>query len=325
MNKLVVTTCVGSFVIKHGDGSFRILEEKRFTNKEIIDQPTKYEQELLAKHGAILLKPDVKNFKQLYAGVSAALASGLSDLRKNNLAMTKRAIKLSVTQDNTLIQTSNSISEITKMLNLLAKRLREWYGYTLPEFVDTTESHESFINALATFDRPALMKKLNIREEETMGAALDQKDLEPVHELAQQLNTLVTLRKKHEAYLEKTMRAYCANVTSVAGVAIGAKLIAKAGSLKRLSQFPASTVQLLGAEKALFRHLRTGARSPKYGLIFEHDLVGKLDKKSRGKMARCLADKISIAAKVDYFKGKFVGEQLKRLVEKRCNELRGRK
>lgn len=325
MNKLVVTTCIGSFVLKHGDGSFRILEEKRFTQKEILEQPKKYEHELLAKHGAFLLTPETKNFRQLYAGVSAAFASGLwlSDLRKNNLAMTKRAIKQSVTPDNTLIQTSNSISEITKMLNLLVKRLREWYGYILPEFVDTTESPEVFINALATFDRPALMKKMNIKEEESMGAALDQKHLEPIHELAQQLNHLVALRKKQESYLEKTMQGYCPNVTSVAGTAIGAKLLAKAGSLKRLSTLPASTVQLLGAEKALFRHLRTGARSPKYGLIFEHDLIGKLDKKNRGKMARCLADKISIAAKVDYFKGKFVGDQLKKMVEKRCAELKG--
>lgn len=312
MNKLVVTTCVGSFVLKHGDGSFRILEQGN-------------EHELLKKHSALLLTPDTKNFRQLYAGVCTVLSPMLSDLRKNNLALTKRAIKQSVTPDNTLIQTSNSISEITKMLNLLVKRLREWYGYILPEFVDTTESPEAFINALATFDRAALMKKMNIKEEESMGAALDQKHLEPIHELAQQLNHLVALRKKQESYLEKTMQGYCPNVTSVAGVAIGAKLLAKAGSLKRLSTLPASTVQLLGAEKALFRHLRTGARSPKYGLIFEHDLIGKLDRKSRGKMARCLADKISIAAKVDYFKGKFVGDQLKKMVEKRCNELGGRR
>ena len=311
MNKLIVTTCIGSFVLKHGDGSFRILE-----------QSTESEQHILKKHSALLLTPETKNFKQLYAGVCTALNPFLSNIRKNNLLQTKRAIKNSVTQDNTLVQAAQSISEITKSINLLVKRLREWYGFALPEFVDKTESPEALVNALATMERSALLKKINLKEEESMGAVLKDTDLQPIKELARQLNGLLELKKKQEAYLEKTMASHCPNVHVVAGTAIGAKLLAKAGSLKRLSILPASTVQILGAEKALFRHLRTGARPPKYGLIFEHDLVGKLDKKNRGKMARCLADKISIAAKVDYFKGKFVGEQLKKLVEKRCSELR---
>ncbi len=310
MNKLVVTTCIGSFVLKHGDGSFRILEQGN-------------EQELLKKHSALLLTPDTKNFRQLYTGVCTALEPRLSDLRKNNLLLTKRAIKQSVTPDNALIQATQSISEITKSINLLVKRLREWYGFALPEFVDRTESPEALVNALATMERSALLKKINLKEEESMGAALKENDLQPIKELAKQLNSFLELKKKQEAYLEKTMAGHCPNVHAVAGTAIGGKLLAKAGSLKRLSTLPASTVQLLGAEKAFFRHLRTGARQPKYGLIFEHDLIGKLDKKSRGKMARCLADKISIAAKVDYFKGRFVGDQLKKMVEKRCAQLKG--
>ncbi len=310
MNKLIVTTCIGSFVLKHGDGSFRILEQGN-------------EQELLKKHNALLLTPGTKNFRQLYAGVSNALEPRLSDIRKNNLLLAKRAIKQSVTQDNMLIQATQSISEITKSISLLVKRLREWYGFALPEFVNRTESPEALVNALATTERIALLRKIGLKEEESMGAAMKQEDLQPIRELAQQLNSCIELKKKQGVYLEKTMVAHCPNVHAVAGTAIGAKLLTKAGSLKRLSILPASTVQLLGAEKAFFRHLRTGARQPKYGLIFEHDLIGKLDKKNRGKMARCLADKISIAAKVDYFKGKFVGGQLKKQVEKRCAQLKG--
>ena len=90
-----------------------------------------------------------------------------------------------------------------------------------------------------------------------------------------------------------------------------AKLMALAGSLKHLSQIPASTVQLLGAEKALFRHMTTGAKCPKYGILFQHPYVSQAKKQVQGKIARLLADKISIAVKVDYFKGAFIGDTLK--------------
>ncbi len=307
MNKLIITTPIGSFIIKHSDDSFRILEEKK--------EPT--------AHGALVLEPTLKNFKQLYEGVSTALAPYLPELRKRNLALTKKAIKDSLTTDTLLIQTTQSIGEIAKAANLMMKRLREWAGYTLPEFVQRTESHEALAKALATTNRAALLKKMNLREEESMGAVLADEDLTPIKELAQQLHELLEARKKLEIYLEKMMRITYPNVYAVAGSTIGAKLLAKAGSLKRLSRLPASTVQLLGAEKAFFRHLKTGARQPKYGLLFEHELMSKVAKKNRGKMARCLADKISIAAKVDYFRGVFVGDQLKKQVEKKFTGLKG--
>ena len=82
------------------------------------------------------------------------------------------------------------------------------------------------------------------------------------------------------------------------------------GSLKRLIMLPSSTVQLLGAEEALFRHIKTGARCPKYGVLHDHPLVSRSKKKESGKVARVLASKISIAARVDYAKGKFIGDKL---------------
>ena len=116
------------------------------------------------------------------------------------------------------------------------------------------------------------------------------------------------------------MKLLCPNITAVAGAVIGAKLLAIAGSLKKLSLFPASTVQLLGAEKALFRHLKTGAKSPKYGILHEHPLIAQAKKKDHGKVARLLADKIAIAAKVDFFKGNYVGDKLKKDIERRIKK-----
>jgi nucleolar protein 56 len=107
----------------------------------------------------------------------------------------------------------------------------------------------------------------------------------------------------------------------VAGATIGARLIAKAGGLDRLARLPASTVQVLGAEKALFRALRTGARPPKHGILFQHDAVHTAPKWQRGKIARALANKIAIAARIDFYRGTKEGG-LTATLEKRLDEIR---
>jgi nucleolar protein 56 len=113
------------------------------------------------------------------------------------------------------------------------------------------------------------------------------------------------------------MEAYCKNLKTVAGISIGAKLIEHAGSLRRLVMLPSSTIQILGAEKALFRHIKTGARPPKYGLIFEHKFVQAGKKPDQGKRARALADKISISVRLDYFHGEFMGDKMNAQLEEK--------
>ncbi|MDP7323460.1 MAG: C/D box methylation guide ribonucleoprotein complex aNOP56 subunit, partial [Candidatus Woesearchaeota archaeon] len=156
-------------------------------------------------------------------------------------------------------------------------------------------------------------KKLNLKE--SIGSSLKKADLSPIISIALQISNLYKLLKTQETYLEQCMNRYCPNITAITGSLIGAKLLNQAGSLKHLSEFPSSTIQLLGAEKALFRHLKTGANSPRYGFLHEHPLLAKSKKKIQGKVARALADKIAIAAKVDYFKGKPIGEKLRKSLE----------
>jgi nucleolar protein 56 len=148
-----------------------------------------------------------------------------------------------------------------------------------------------------------------------MGADLDYKDIKPIMNLAESAKALYQLRDTHEQYLDALMKEYCPNVHALAGTLITAKLIAHAGGLMDLAKMPASTVQLLGAEKALFRHLKTGARPPKYGVIFQHPLISKARREDKGRASRALADKISIAARVDAFEGKFIGDRLKQELE----------
>jgi nucleolar protein 56 len=209
------------------------------------------------------------------------------------------------------------VDEIDKVINNLAKRLREWYELYNPEFSRSIESHEKFAELIQKKTRKELLKEVKISEQESMGAEISKKDLEPVMNLAKEISSLFSLRAEQIKYIEKSMKEQLPNVSAVCGEIIGAKLLAVAGSLEKLALFPASTVQMLGAEKALFRHIKTGAKPPKFGIIINHPLVTNAKQSEKGKVARMLADKISIAARIDFFKGEFRGDTLRKEVEKR--------
>lgn len=120
---------------------------------------------------------------------------------------------------------------------------------------------------------------------------------------------------KEDNDVKENFEEMCRNLCSLAGKELGLKLISHAGSLKKLASMPSSKIQLLGAEKALFKHLKHGTPSPKHGMIFHHPLVSKA--KNKGKAARLLADKIAIAARIDYFRGKFIGDMLRKQVKEK--------
>lgn len=227
------------------------------------------------------------------------------ELRKTNIEETKKKVKESVKADNFIIQTISHIDELNRVSNILVKRLREWYELYNPEFSRRVRDHAKFVELI--------LEKKDKKEKESMGADFSKENLEPINKIASEIDVLFKLKEKQEKYLSGLMEKTCPNLTAVAGYLIGAKLISLAGSLKKLMEFPSSTVQLLGAEKALFRHMRTGAKSPKHGIIHEHPLVSKA--KEKGKAARAVADKISVAVKVDYFKGEFIGNKLRKELE----------
>lgn len=239
------------------------------------------------------------------------------DFYSKNIDITKKKIRESVNEDNLVIQSANHLDEMNKIINTLAKRLREWYELYNPEFSRSIQSHEKFAEIIMKKSKDQLLKELGLKKANTMGADFSKADLKPMFELAELILIVFESKKQKERYLESVMKKYCPNMVALTGGLIGAKLLAIAGSLRRMVMFPASTIQLLGAEKALFRHMRTGSRVPKYGVIHDHPLIQKVAKKDKGKAARTLADKISIAVKVDYFKGEFIGDKLKKQVEAR--------
>jgi len=156
-----------------------------------------------------------------------------------------------------------------------------------------------------------------------MGYDVEEDDLEILKVLGEELKNMINIKEKVTKYLEETMKNYAPNLSKVAGTILGAKLIEKAGTLKKLALMPSSTIQILGAEKALFRHLRRGTKPPKHGLILQHTYMKKVDFKDRGKMARTLSAKIALTAKVDFYsKGKeLIWEKINEELEQRIKRL----
>ncbi len=235
-------------------------------------------------------------------------AKKLHDLYLKNLEQTKEDLRKAVTEDQLIFQAIANISEIEKVSNLLSKRLREWYSWYHPELSRATEDHLRFAELVFAGEK---------KSKESFGGNLQKDDLEEIHALAEEVMHLFSLRKKHEAYLKKVMKEYCPNLLELAGVTIAAHLLEMAKGLKHLALLPASTIQILGAEKALFRHIKTGSKSPKYGILFQHQLVQKAKPKERGKVARALADKLSLCARLDFFKGEFKADAFKKELEER--------
>jgi nucleolar protein 56 len=234
-------------------------------------------------------------------------------LVKHNILLTKMMIAETVNEDNHIIQSINSIEELDKICNMLAKRIKEWYGYYFPEYAHDIADNEVFLRKIIAHDKKELMDELSLKI--SMGPEIRSEDLDAILSYARQAADLYSERDKLKEYLDKIMKIYCPNITAITGSLIGAKLLEKAGSLKHLSMMPSSTIQLLGAEKALFRHLRNKRiRPPKHGLILSHPFV--MEKKDKGKAARIFSSKVSIASKVDYFKGEFIGDKLKEEMEK---------
>ncbi len=303
------TNIIGSFVF---DETLKQIDVIPFRSAEDYRQKASAEAKLSLKYPH--LRPVPKD-KEAQALAFFHDQKYFSEFHHKNLSVTKQAIKASVNEDQLIIQTIVNMTELDKISNSLVKRLREWYALYCPEPTELIESHEQFVQLVLEESKEKILSQLNITE--TMGADLDKKHVEEMLRLAGEVKNLYALRAQYEQYLTAVMQEYCPNIMELAGVTIGARLLELARSLKHLALLPASTIQLFGAEKALFRHITTGARSPKYGVIIGHPLIQKAKRDEKGKAARCLADKLSLCARLDYFKGEFKAPQYKKELEEK--------
>ncbi|KDQ15155.1 hypothetical protein BOTBODRAFT_145382 [Botryobasidium botryosum FD-172 SS1] len=241
--------------------------------------------------------------------------------------------------DNMIIQAIALLDQLDKDVNTFSMRVREWYGWHFPEFgrivTDNyqyakaarfigpkTEMDESKLEELAEILDGDETKARNVLDaaRTSMGTDLSELDAINISNFAQRVVGLAEYRKSLTAYLADKMNMVAPSLTSLIGERIGARLISHAGSLTNLSKYPASTVQILGAEKALFRALKTKGNTPKYGLIYHSSFISRAGPKHKGRISRFLANKCSIASRIDCFSDapttKF-GEALRNQVEER--------
>jgi nucleolar protein 56 len=229
--------------------------------------------------------------------------------------------KESASEDKHLIQAINSIDEIDDAISKLIERIREWYALYFPE-METIKNNETYIKLISqNKTKEEIIKAksdafpdniLDLEED------INPQDLEIMNNYANSIYELQNSRKNIEEYIDLKMENIAPNLRLLVGSTLGAKLISHAGGIKRLAMYPSSTVQIMGAEKALFRHLKSGDRPPKYGLIYQHPQVRGAKWWNRGKIARILAGKISLAVRRDVFTKTIdenVAEEFKQKVE----------
>jgi nucleolar protein 56 len=266
-------------------------------------------------------------------------ATDFEAIRQKSLAQAEAAIReASSRPDLHLVQAIQALDDTDKYLNITATRASEWYGLHFPELTQMVQDNVALckiiseIGSREAFDAERLAgrgftdKKVEAILEakvRSKGGTISEGDLGRVRALAALAIQLSSLRDGLNGYVESQMKKVAPNVSEVAGATIGARLMAKAGGLDRLAILPASTIQILGAEKALFRSLRTGARPPKHGILFQHQAVHTAPKWQRGKIARTLANKIAIAARVDYYRGS-EDASIKAGLDKRLESIRER-
>lgn len=240
--------------------------------------------------------------------------------------------------DNMIIQSIALLDQLDKDVNTFSMRIREWYSYHFPELVKIVPDNYMFAKTAKFIkDRKNLSQdQLDELEKIVMDSAKAQAiidaakmsmgmdisivDLMNIELFAERVVKLSEYRKKLSTYLHNKMNLVAPNLQSLIGDQVGARLISHAGSLTNLAKYPASTVQILGAEKALFRALKTRSNTPKYGLIYHSSFIGRAGLRNKGRISRFLANKCSIASRIDCFLEQptsVFGESLKQQVEDR--------
>ncbi len=215
--------------------------------------------------------------------------------------LSRKKVKESFTRDKLVVQAITYTETLDEVINSLFERVYEWFSLYYPEAALKLESAQKFGSVVSSgIDRKKLAKRLNVSLE-SMGADLTGEDLKTLEEIVKDYETLISTQDRTKKYVEKIMREIAPNLSEVATPLLGAKLIKRAGGLDRLAKVPSSTIQVMGAEKALFMHLKTKSKPPKHGIILQHPLLLNAPQKHKGKLARTLASKISIAAKEDYY------------------------
>jgi nucleolar protein 58 len=285
-----------------------------------------------------------KKMDELYRGIRTqinSLVEGLSETEMKNMTLglahglSRYKLKFSTEKvDTMIIQAISLLEDLDKEINNFMMRLREWFGWHFPELSKVVTDNVLYAKTVKAIGMKSKVAGTDLSEilpeeieaevkqaaEVSMGTEITEVDESFIMNLAQQVIDLSEYRDSLNEYLKSRMNAVAPNLTTMVGELVGAKLISHAGSLINLAKYPASTIQILGAEKALFRAMRTKHNTPKYGLIYQASLVGQSHAKIKGKVSRTLAAKCSVCIRVDALgesENAEVGQECKTYVEKR--------
>lgn len=259
-------------------------------------------------------------------------------------SMGRHKLKFSADKvDTMIIQAIALLDDLDKELNTYAMRCKEWYGWHFPELAKMITDSVAYARIILTMGVRSNASETDLSEilpeeveeqvkaaaEVSMGTEITEDDLNNIKALAEQIVDFAAYREQLSNYLSSRMKAIAPNLTAMVGELVGARLIAHAGSLTSLAKAPASTVQILGAEKALFRALKTKHDTPKYGIIYHASLVGQASGKNKGRIARTLAAKAAVSLRYDCFdeerdESDDFGLENRAKVEGRLSQLEGR-
>ena len=286
---------------------------------------------------AVSFRENMADYAVKY-GFTESIEEFLRFLHESLIELTRRKLRRAAQKRDLLaVQAIRAIDDIDKTINLFVARLREWYSLHFPELDDLVREHPDYVKIVVelghrdNITKEALVKlgfseakasKIAEIARKSMGADLSDFDIIKIQTLARIIAELYRLRSELSEYIDAVMKEVAPNIATLVGPLLGARLLSLAGGLENLARLPASTIQVLGAEKALFRALRTGGKPPKHGIIFQYPAVHRSPRWQRGKIARALAAKLAIAAKIDFFTGRYLGDKLKEELEKRIEEIK---
>jgi nucleolar protein 56 len=355
----LITNVLGSFVLK--DAKIILEERYGKNPKEIADELKKTDESVSESENRLIKKLISTGNKQIFVSnpprfhgkgydmvflqskkrfsvgdIASKLSISVDDANTLMLEVNKILVRSQMRQtepDQVIIQAVDCLNDIDEAYNRLVERLREWYSLHFPELDSMISSHDLYASLIcdvglrgkyadANFGLDEKQKeRVKSAAADSLGVDFTKADLEAVSALAKPVRDLYSRRKDVESYIGDKMLEVAPNLTDLAGPILGARLISMAHGLKRLSTMPAGTIQILGAEDAFFRFLKTGEKPPKHGIIFQHPDIRGASSKVRGKLARTLAAKLALASRADVYGGK-ISDKLKKEFQKRVDALR---
>ena len=245
---------------------------------------------------------DIRQFA-LDKGIFATEDDYIKALRTITITRAKHLVKESIGPDQLIISGIKTLDDTNEVTNMLAERLVEWYGLHFPEIKLSGEELAVFVAQTCSRNNIEAGDPLYEISTKSMGCSIGKSDEDILKNTALTLEKLYADRAKLEDYINNSMQELAPNLSKIAGGLLGARLIAKLGGIKKVAEVSSSTIQVIGADNAMFKHLHGKATSPKHGLIFSHPKINTAKWWLRGKIARAFASTVSKAVRVDYYSG----------------------